>query len=395
MQLAWRLHHNPIANASSPFVRDLSRLNLTTAQFSTYAMGGFGDGQITIEEPPDALLLEACDHWLGKRIVAIDPAGRVAYEGFVAEVSATHGQSNYKRTLDGFANKLFVEYVWAGSYVGYGKCPKGQQCKGRIALNETDADVDPNGVTQAQLGIKEEWFALGSNTVISPPNARAQGAIKLKDLLRARAADWQSGDTQTHQITLTLWGYYATLQWRKQSLKYKTATEIATIISNALTGKAQYISSDRSQVATTGKSVPFNTNGDALWLQDYIVQLVAFGDNAGRRLFFQIWEDRVPFLFARNAAPRYYVRADDAQVRNGQHEIIPPYLVRAGGIMIDESAEHVIDRKADAMDYYYRTAIEQTDYDDIAEQLTIPAPTEVEMSAERLLARARRRIRNA
>lgn len=394
MKLAWRLHVNPLVDSDSPFFRDLMRLNLTVAQFSTYAQGGFGDGQISIEDPPDALLREACDHWLGKRVVATDPAGRVAYEGFVAEVSATHGQSNYKRTLDSFANKLFVEYSWAGSYAGYGKCPKGRQCNGRIALNETDADVDPNGSTQAQLGIKEEWFDIGAISLISPTTARAEGAIKLKDLLRARTADWQGGEAQPSQIMLTLWGYYATLQWRKQSRKYKTATEIATIVSAALTGKAQYLSSDYTNIAATGNTIKFNGSGDPIWLQDYINQAIGFGDSAGRRLFFQIWQDRVPYLFARNAAPRYYVRADDLHTRNGQHEIIPPYLVRAGGIVIDESVEHTMDRKADAMDYYYRTAIEQTDYDDVTEQLTVPPPTDVEMSAERLLARARRRIRN-
>lgn len=395
MKLAWRLSVNPIVNSNSPLFRDLARLNVTTAQFSTYAQGGFGDGEITIEDAPTALITEASDHWLGKRIVATDPAGRVAYEGFVAEVSATNGQSNYRRTLDGFANRMYVEFTFGGSYAGYGKCPKKKTCKGVVVILETDADVDPNGITTTTLGIKEEWTDAAGSSVTSPTNARAQGVVKLKEKLRARTADWQSAENAAPQISLSLWGYYSTLQWRKQSKIYKSLTEIATIVNGALSGKSQYISTDRTHLDTTGNTVKFNGGAEKMWLQDYIQQVVAMGDSNGRRLFFQIWQDRVPYLFARSTAVRYYGRADSKYIWNAAHERVEPYLIHAGGILIDESIEHALDKRSDAIDTLYRTVIEQTTYDDVTETLTIPPPTEIEMSTERLLARARRSIRHA
>lgn len=406
-RLHWSLYQNPIYVSDSPLYLDLSEhYQLTQAQFSTYHIGGFGNGTLSIANPSVDDVRRAADEFLMKRVVATDGSGRIAYEGFVAEVDAVSGTHRYHRTMDGFANRLFAEYRYAGKHVTpiRARCPRGAICKGRIQVNEGDVST---GTTQADLGIKEEWVDVRPNGILTPAIATVEGQSLIKEKLNSRAIDFNldpNGEPQ-FSISLTLWGYWATLQFRKQTIYAKTNTEIKTIITNALTvgAKAQFLNTtDFSQMITTGTSVKFNTGSKPLWLQEYIQNLIANGDSSGKRLFFQIWENRRCFLITRPVVPRYqsinnewrvFVRGRDAGSGDG-YGVIPPHMVRAGGYIVAANADPSVDDYADVINRRYSSLIETTTYDDIAESLHIPAASEIEMSPERLLAAARKQLRS-
>lgn len=389
MQLYWRLHQNPLVNASSPLLRDLSTGNLkfTTARFATIAQGGFGDAALAFASPPDEIIRDAVDNWLMRRVVATDAQGRIAYEGFVAGVHATMGHHAYVRSMDSFHNITVAEFQWAGSHVGYGKCPKGAQCKGR--LYSFESDVDPVGRTLTLLGPKEFWFQAGKG-VIAPALAQEEGKVKLRELLKKRGVDIDTEQAQPNALELMIWGYNATLKWQKNTVGYKKYTEVSQIVKDSLyvADSAPFISTDTAQIQTTGKTILFNAGHDPQWVFDLIQMAIAAGDSNARILFFQIWEDRRPWLYARATSPRYFSRSDDNHFYDASRAPIPDYMVRAGGIVVAESEDIGLDKYSDVLGRRYRGLIERTDYDDLREKVTVPAPTDVVMSEDRLMARA-------
>src|SRR4051812_11562234 len=102
MLLNWRFHSNPLVDTKSPILLDLSAGNHTfgAARFGTFDQGGYGDGQLTLTNPPDALVREAADSWIMRRVSATDAQGRVGYEGYIAAVRATTGHHIYLRSME-------------------------------------------------------------------------------------------------------------------------------------------------------------------------------------------------------------------------------------------------------------------------------------------------------
>ena len=396
MKLFWRLHKNPVEDSTMPLLLDFSNGNheLSTASFSTYAQGGFGDGALGFKEPPSALVRDAAARWLGQVVRATDAQGRVAYEGLVAEVKAGTGHHAYARGLDEFANYVYSEFDWAGSYAGFGKCTKGEVCRGRQLAIESD--VDTAGQTVTLLGIKEYWQDVGSGP-ITPTLGLEASQVRLRERLKKRSLDTDMGTSRPNSIELTLWGWYSTLKFRKTGKGYNAYTDIATVIAGGMStgNKAQYIDqTDLTNMPAVGKTIVYNSSNDVMWLQDWIQGAIVGGDAAGRVLFFQIWEDRKPWLFSRPTAPRYFTRADSDKLFDASRNPIPPYLVRAGAYIVAESAESSLDDYSDVLDRPYRGLVQRTDYDDVRESLRVPSDSGVLVTDEILLARAHRRLRS-
>jgi len=384
MQLRWALHANPIYDATSPLYKDLSsQFSFTQASFGTLAQGGFGDGTLDVEQPSEEDVRDAVRNWMLKRVVATDRSGRWAYEGYVAEIDAQAGYHSYHRTVDGFANRLFGEYEYAGN-----PCPRKATCRGRVQRNESDVAVT---TTQADWGIFEDVYDITHKGVITQAAAQTETDNELIKKLNARAIDIRLEEQVPEpSLTLTLWGYWSTLKRRRFSYKYVTPTEVATIVQAALNSKGQFINTtDLSQVAATGITIKFNDDGSPWWTQDYILEAIK-----DYKLFFQIWENRQPFLIARSTSPKYFSRSDDRKFYDSGHAVVPDYMVRAGGIVVAENADFALDNYADAINRPYTSLIESTTYDDVSETLSIPASTEVRMGAARLLASVRNQIRN-
>jgi hypothetical protein len=319
MKLQWYLHTNPIYNTASPLVFDFSHVELTTAQFSTFAQGGFGQGALEIGKPSEHLVQDAIDNWLTKRVIAVDPSGYIAYEGYIAEITATLGFHSFVRSIDEFANRCRVQYKWGGY-----PCPKGTLCKGLLTVEESSLGIS---TTQTQYGIKEKWVDLSGQGKMASSLATAAGTRVLKGAIRSREFDFQLGvgqEPQAPSLRLALWGYYTTLQWRKTTYGINTPTEIATIVKNILSVRANvsgnvetvnpFINTDQSQVDATGTTTIINKEKKPTFSQDLIQAAIVPGDTNAKALFFQIWEDRMPYLTARPSAPRYYTRYDDTRI---------------------------------------------------------------------------------
>lgn len=389
-KLTWLLYANPVYVAASPLIRDLSKLKPSQAQFSTIADGGFADGTLQFDNVSPQLFDEIWETWLVKRVTAVDGAGRIAYEGFVSEISATRGYHTYNQTVDAFTNRVFVEYTYAG-----GTCSGGATCYGRAQRNETN--VDSTAITQTTIGIKEEWLDATGNGTITSAMANAMGDKRLLERIYQRSNNYMLGggaEAQPASITLTIVGYYATLQWRKQSIVVRYATPVETIINNLLTvgAKCEFLNTSAYDYVSTGRSITYNSNAALYWISDYIQDIIASGDSNGRRLLFQIWEDRTPYLSKRATAPKYFSASNDFRVYNSDRGSVPAYMVRAGGYIMANDMRAAMDENTDVGLRRRASFIEQTTYDAINDTLTIPPPSE-QVNIERLLARARKQAR--
>jgi len=393
MRLVWCIADNPINNSTSPTLFDLSHADLSASQFSTLSQGGFADGTVAINNPSEQMIQRAVDTWFGKRIYATDGGGNIAYEGLIAEVSATINHTQFNRSLDNFVNRVFCSYKYGG-----GTCPKGATCKGSAVSPNPLTDTSIIGDTTTTIGIKEEWIDITGVGVRSSAFAQAAADQFLRRSVRSRTDSFQLGAKSTERensLTLVLWGFYATLRWRKQSHKFKKSTEIGQIVKTALTSnsKAPFLSSDQSQIKNTGRSIKYNVDGKAVWLQDYIQAVLIDGDSNAKELFFQVWEDRMPYLTSRPSLPRYYTRSDSPRIWDSDRKLIPAYMVRAGGIVVNESANESTDPISDDIQRSRASFLDKTTYDDLNEQLTMHTANDL-FTTERLLARARQTARN-
>ncbi len=387
--LTWQVHTNPFFDATSPLLFDFEHTDLEAAAFSTLAQGGFGDGQLTVKEPSPDFIRNAVDTWMMKRVVATDGAGRVAYEGFVAEIDARLNHHAYVRSIDAFSNRVRVAY----KYQGQGSCPKGASCSGTQVVNEADVGTS---LTQTEWGIKEDSVDITGFGIVPAAVALGAGKTFLRQSLRAHTIDFQLGSDEPtdNSITLTLWGYYSTLQWRTQNRSFRTLTDIGTIVATALSWRTgvQFISTDQSNIQTVGTTIRYNINAKKMPYQDYIQGAILNGDTNAKQLFFQILEDRKPYLFPRPAATRYVANYDDSRIWDKDHKVVPPYLVRAGSYILPETMNESLDPVVDILTRPHASFVNTTHYDDISGKLSIP-PAEQVVSPERLFARARRNYR--
>lgn len=382
MKLSWRLFKNPIADSDSPLWLDLDHVELQVAKFSTFAQGGFGDGQLVIKNPSDNLIQDLIDNGLMKRVTATDGAGNIAYEGFIGEIHAIMNHQTLLRSMDDFANRVIVRYQYTG-----GNCSKGATCGGQSVRNEYDIlGTD----TQTQLGIKERWYNITRKGKTATSSALAMANIFLNAGLRAQSTQFQLGDgtDRPNAINLVLWGYYATLQWQAQKLKIRTDTEIANIVRSAMTTKtnpsalytqpAQFINTDEDEnIEDTGVDIKFNREGNYMPLQDYIQSVIQEGNSNGYECSFQIWEERKPYLYARPSVAKYYSNYDHSLIYNNKRRPIPLYMVRAGGFVRYENLNETTDPIADIRKFKRAALVYATTYDDLKETLTITPPDEL------------------
>jgi hypothetical protein len=377
--LEWHAYGNPIADNN--FRTNLSKLNPDSATFATAAMGGFADGALSFSDVADPVITDCLNHWLMRRVVAMDGGGFTAYEGFIAEIEVRQGFYTYRRSIDSLTNSVKVGFI-------------------KPYLNATmGASVWVNDLpSQAQYGIKEAYESIAQNGVIPATQATAWGQTYLNTRSIPHDNYFDLGaDVSQRTIQLTLWGYYTTLGWRENTLKWTGATDIKTIVSGVLTGsgKAQFIAtSDLTHLATTGTTIVNNTNGDSKPLQDYIEDVCQYGDSNNRRVLFQILEGRVPWLFARSVSPIVYARSNTDRLWSQAHAALPSYKVRAGGYAVAEDFGGSLDSYADVLSDPRSTFIESTSYDAIKDKLSINPPddTAIELLLGRMI-KGKRRIK--
>jgi hypothetical protein len=101
---------------------------------------------------------------------------------------------------------------------------------------------------------------------------------------------------------ITAYGYYANLSDIPYSTAYNANASVA--IKAILTANCAQISSDQTNIAATDISI--TSAADASYLdiypKDLIEKLLSFSDSTMAKWYFAIWENRVPYLFKREAA---------------------------------------------------------------------------------------------
>lgn len=392
-KLDWDLFSNPIANSSSPHERSLSALLPVEATFETIADGGFGEATLEFDEVDDALIDEALNTWIMKRVTATDPAADYAYEGFISEIVVSDGYQTHTRSIDDFFNRAFVRYATQG-----GSCPGGATCYPDEQVDETDIDATYD--SQSRIGIKEEWV---DEDLQSQTLANARGKQMMTRVLKPMFSQFQFGtgaEWQPKHLALTIVGAFATLQWRRQVLRYPSGNgikEISAVLKNMLAyqSKAQYLNTEGDtfpRMDGTGRNTVYNTGGAPVWMQDYVLDIIAAGSSTGKRLFFQIAPGRIPVLFARATAPTYFAKDGDWRVFNADKGSVPPYLVRAGGYIQADNLSAPLDETTDVIGRGRGGLVEQTTYDAINDLLTIPPPASLQ-DVKRIWARQRKKQR--
>ena len=103
-------------------------------------------------------------------------------------------------------------------------------------------------------------------------------------------------------VSVVAYGYYANLS----DIPYKTAFNATadTVIKAVLTANCAQISSDQSNIDGTGGPA-IDSNADPGYLDVYpkeiVEKLLAFSDTTDNaKWYFAIWEDRIPYMFARS-----------------------------------------------------------------------------------------------
>lgn len=366
--LTWLMYDDPIqSDTLLCYLTD--RFDIAQAGFATLADGGFGEGQLGLQDVPDAVMDDINDNWLGRRVTAVDGAGNICYEGYVTELEYGRGQHAFRRSLDSFFNEVRVTYIWDSNGNTKTKTADDTASQARYGVKHIEVDVTAQGkMSDAQAAGLAQVYLNRYTALKQHRTAIASGMSAIED----------------GNVSLTLWGYLSTLKWMgKASTGWPSSTDIGQIVSDVLTntyavGLNQFISTDMEFIETTGNTIKYTPTGFT-YADRIISDVVAYGDSNQLRLLFQVWGDRLARLISRPTTAAYYTTSQLVRVRDAGRAPIPPWTVRAGQYMVFEDLPVPHDSYATDIDLDPRAIlIEQTHWDDVGETLTID-PTNIEV----------------
>lgn len=381
MQLDWSLYNNPVTENNNLFL-DLSARygdSFRTARLSTLLDAGFGPAEITIENPPRALVLEAANHWLTKRVRVTDGAGNPAWEGFVAEVDGSDGYLSYNPRIGGLVNRVRV--IWRKA----SRSGKGQQVL-RVTVNDT--------ASQSRYGIFYRRVDIQSHGVIGTGQATRYGQTYL-NFQKMRRRPRRMSSKQAN-LTLTLWGYKSTLTFQETFLRKRKAKDLgAHAIAILQSGVCQYLdTTDTSRIQTMGVTVRYMAQGDWRTPDEMLADLAAYGDSNYNMIFAQVWEDRKLTFAARPTTVGTIVRGDDPRVWDGGHTLTQPWMVRAGDYMLAEDLPAPLEPASDIDNDERAVLLRSTDYDDVTGEWSAEPYDLEERDLAQLLGYIQRRRKN-
>lgn len=353
MQLSWDLFNNPVTENNNLFL-DLSARHgdlMSAANFSTLLDAGFGPAQISLDNPPRSLVLEAVNNWMTKRLLVTDGAGSKVYEGFVAEISGADGYHVYNPRLGGLVNRAYVVFRQVKN------SGKGQK-RVRATVNDT--------ASQARYGIFSQRQIIEHHGVMGTGQANRWGQTFLKQhRLRKRP---QRTTTSQRRLDLTLWGYKSSLSFQEMFLRVRKQKDLGWIATRILQGGAcQYLNTtDTSRIATIGFTARYKTGGDWKTPGEMLDDIASYGDNNYNMIFAQVWEDRILTFAARPTTVGFIARSDDARVWDAGRALTMPWLVRAGEYMLAEDFPAPLEPVSDIDSDGRAVLIRETQYDDVS-----------------------------
>jgi len=397
--LEWNLHNSSVLGDGALCLPLTERFAISQANFSTGATGGYLDGQITLEDVPEAVVMDAVQaNWLMREVRASDGAGFQAYQGHVAEVEGHCGDMTFVRRVAPMFNRVRLEFWMAKS---------GKRVDAVRIVEDT--------ASQQAYGVKETVLNLKNQGTMYEAQALSRGNEFLELSKVPQAFDSELGGKpqenvggKTNSLRLTTWGRFATLQWRVINFAVKTQKELKSIFYTVGTNKSlftliggaavQFVNqSSLIGLQTTGISVVYNASNGITNPQDFVLGITKFGDANLRRAYFQLWEEGLPALAVRSTEPQVFARHDAAgRVWSQYGTPIPAYMVRAGGYEIVQSyAGSLADASGDVADDVRAKFIETTSYDDVAGTCQTEEPQADNLALLFGWVRGRRRFVNA
>ena len=355
--LNWSLYQNPLAG-SAHYLTLSDHFEFDEAIFGTARIGGFGDARAVLYGAglTKDLVRDAARNWLMKELRLYDANGKWAYQGFVGEITATYGHDTWKRQIGWIANSIRAVYRK--------RDPLRPNASRKKYATAQDAD------SQALYGKRQLKLDLTQRGIMKAAQAQL-GANRLLAKYKDFIFDEWHSEFMEPSIELGFFGYFYTLQWNAVLKRFVKKNDIAVIIQRVLeqTSEVQFITQDFANLETTGNTLSYNTDGMRMPPQDYIIETIANGDVNGRRLSFQIWEDRTPYLSAAPTLINVRGETGDARIWDANHSARPGYLVRAGDFRVSEDLNEDIAVAAYPENALWATQIEMTEWDDLGGKL--------------------------
>jgi hypothetical protein len=263
------------------------------------------------------------DQYLGNPVAIYSPDGRLQWEGTIWKVTFGTGRRKRVRSMDGYANFVWTEYT----------------------------TVDANGVDQGPGGLSflsdaDQIAIYGQiDAVVSGGSLQAINAdpFTLAQLNSKKRLLWNPdtgnatlglATTQQPQIELVCYGYYHTL-WNRQyelfTFPGTGALDTSVMITTALNTTAPFISTDYSQIQTTGVTIPQYQPTQRQNLGEWIKQWLAMSDG----WIFGVDFGRIPYLRPSNRFNTTidYVERVDGLIETPQGQEIRLWDVRPDTIM--------------------------------------------------------------
>ena len=249
------------------FLTDWTQVpGLKPLSLSWDAIGGPEQAILSLED--DAAGFEGMQSWLGSRVEIYDPSDRLAWWGYVDQVSRPLGVTGLESSLEDLVNRVAVRY----------RSMEPGKDFGAIAQTEWKDDL----TSQAIYGVKE---ALLKREVLSE-----EQALQLRDMSLSRMAQPVSKllpSTKARQSQVLCRGWFERLRWRQwpehtDILGHSPTQQGFQSLGASLTQKSlaqSYAFTDAVQVASV--SVRIRKIGNPLDQIRFQIQTDALGQPSG------------------------------------------------------------------------------------------------------------------
>ncbi len=110
----------------------------------------------------------------------------------------------------------------------------------------------------------------------------------------------QDIDIAAWGINVTAYGYWASMRDQPEITAYNSTANV--VIAAALTAHAPQINADQSHIDVPDVVIDSaaDESYEDITIQDLVNKLLEFGDTLGNEWYFAIWEDRIPWMFAKD-----------------------------------------------------------------------------------------------
>lgn len=332
--------------------------NVTGLSIQTQAVGGFGTCDFTVNGAYLDLLawVNPYNPFIGDRILVLDPAMVTIYEGYIYQTDLSINDTVWSVSLNNMYNKVTLQYQ-----------------------NTSDKTIRvSDSASQSQYGIKEYHVQIGRANSVEA-TAMANRILNEYKAVQHGKDTVVGGGAWARTLKVKCFGYYSTLGWQLWNRAIKKLADTSVVVKDVLGLRGQYISTDYSNIQTTGTMVE---RDHPSWTPaiDYIREKVDYGDVNNRRVTAGVWANRVFYMQSRPTTAKYFTDVGMAAVYDAYRNEVPLYKVQAGQYIHFGSLSPDILTYADAAQDPQASFIETTEYNVDTDTVAITPPGSVSAS---------------